>query len=101
MPVKLTIPDPSNLIPVNGIRLGVTQAGIRRPGRKDLLVMSLEDGARVAAVFTKNRFCAAPVVVARQHLTMIDPQASIRALLVYNGCATAGTGLEGAQAARR
>lgn len=101
MPVNLTVPDPRDLVPVNGVRLGVTQAGIRKPGRKDLLVMRLEDGARVAAVFTKNRFCAAPVVVARQHLTMIDPQASIRALLVNTGCANAGTGREGVNAARQ
>ena len=55
----------------------------------------------MAGVFTKNRFCAAPVVVARQHLTMIDPQSSIRALLVNTGCANAGTGREGVNAARQ
>jgi glutamate N-acetyltransferase/amino-acid N-acetyltransferase len=101
MPVNLSKPDPKDLIPVKGVSLGVTQAGIRKPGRKDLLVMKLDDGARVAGVFTKNRFCAAPVVVARQHLTMIDPQASIRALLVNTGCANAGTGREGVNAARQ
>jgi glutamate N-acetyltransferase/amino-acid N-acetyltransferase len=63
--------------------------------------MRLEEGARVAGVFTQNRFCAAPVVVARQHLTMLDPDASIRALLVNTGCANAGTGREGIAAARR
>ena len=95
------MPDSKALIPVNGVRLGVTQAGIRKPGRKDLLVVRLEDGARVAAVFTKNRFCAAPVIVARQHLTMIDPQTSVRALVVNTGCANAGTGREGVNAARQ
>jgi len=101
MPVNLTKPDPRDLIPVKGVSLGVMQAGIRKPGRKDLLVIKLDNGARVAGVFTKNRFCAAPVVVARQHLTMIDPQASIRALLVNTGCANAGTGREGVNAARQ
>ena len=79
MPVNLKPPDPKNLLPVKGVSLGVTEAGIRKAGRKDLLVMKLGPGARVAGVFTQNRFCAAPVVVARQHLTMLDPDTSIRA----------------------
>lgn len=101
MPVNLKSPDPKSLLPVRGVSLGVTEAGIRKPGRKDLLVMKLGDGARVAGVFTQNRFCAAPVVVARQHLTMLDPGASIRALVVNTGNANAGTGKEGMAAARR
>lgn len=101
MPVNLTIPDATRLLPVDGVSLGVTQAGIRKPGRKDLLVMKLEAGARVAAVFTQNRFCAAPVIVARQHLSMIDPHSSIRALIVNTGYANAGTGREGVAAARQ
>jgi glutamate N-acetyltransferase/amino-acid N-acetyltransferase len=87
MPVNLTAPDPQQLLPVRGVSLGVTQAGIRKAGRKDLLVMKLEDGARVAGVFTQNRFCAAPVVVARQHLTLLDPDRSIRALVINTGLA--------------
>jgi len=55
----------------------------------------------VAGVFTQNRFCAAPVTVARQHLSMVDPDASVRALLVNTGCANAGTGREGIAAARQ
>jgi len=101
MPVNLKPPDPKNLLPVKGVSLGVAEAGIRKAGRKDLLVMRLESGARVAGVFTQNRFCAAPVAVARQHLTMLDPDASIRALLVNTGCANAGTGREGVAAARQ
>ena len=101
MPVNLKRPDPQYLKPVNGVSLGVAQAEIGKPGRKDLLVVKLEDGSRVAAVFTQNRFCAAPVVVARQHLTMLDPDASIKALLVNTGCANAGTGKEGMSAARQ
>ena len=100
MPVNLTAPDPKRLLPVRGVSLGVTQAGIRKAGRKDLLVMKLEDGARVAGVFTQNRFCAAPVVVARQHLTLLDPDSSIRALVINTGNANAGTGKEGMAAAR-
>lgn len=101
MPVNLSAPDPAALLPVTGVALGVTEAGIRKSGRKDLLVIRLDDGARVAGVFTQNRFCAPPVVVSRQHLTMLDPDASIRALLVNTGCANAGTGKAGIAAARR
>jgi len=101
MPVNLKTPDPKSLLPVAGVSLGVTEAGIRKAGRKDLLVMKLERGARVAGVFTQNRFCAAPVTVARQHLSMVDPDASVRALLVNTGCANAGTGREGIAAARQ
>src|SRR3990170_3682027 len=101
MPVNLKAPDPKRLLPVKGVSLGVTEAGIRKPGRKDLLVITLGNGARVAGVFTQNRFCAAPVVVSRQHLTMLDPDATIRALMVNTGCANAGTGKEGIAAARQ
>ena len=101
MPVNLKTPDPKSLLSVAGVSLGVTEAGIRKAGRKDLLVMKLERGARVAGVFTQNRFCAAPVTVARQHLSMVDPDASVRALLVNTGCANAGTGREGIAAARQ
>jgi glutamate N-acetyltransferase/amino-acid N-acetyltransferase len=101
MPVNLKPPDPKSLLPVDGVSLGVAEAGIRKANRKDLLVMKLESGARVAGVFTQNRFCAAPVTVARQHLTMLDPGASVRALLVNTGCANAGTGKEGIAAARQ
>jgi len=101
MPVNLKPPDPMKLLPVKGVSLGVAEAGIRKVDRKDLLVMKLESGARVAGVFTQNRFCAAPVTVARQHLSMLDPGASVRALVVNTGCANAGTGKEGVAAARQ
>lgn len=101
MPVNLSAPDAKTLLPVRGVALGVTEAGIRKQNRKDLLVIALDDGARVAGVFTQNRFCAAPVVVARQHLTMLDPDASIRALVVNTGNANAGTGKQGIAAARQ
>lgn len=101
MPVNLAAPDPASLLPVPGVVLGVTEANIRKPGRKDLLVIGLADGAKVAGVFTQNRFCAAPVVVTRQHLATLDPALSIRALVVNTGNANAGTGKEGLAHARQ
>ncbi len=101
MPVNLSAPDPKTLLPVAGVMLGVAQAGVRKAGRKDLLLICLEPGARVAGVFTQNRFCAAPVVVSRQHLSMIDPDQGIRALVINTGVANAGTGKEGLVGARR
>ncbi|MEQ1526568.1 MAG: bifunctional glutamate N-acetyltransferase/amino-acid acetyltransferase ArgJ [Gallionella sp.] len=97
MPVNLTPPIASELLPVAGVFLGIAEAGIKRPNRKDLLVMQLCDGARVAGVFTTNRFCAAPVVVAREHLAQPE---GIRALLINTGNANAGTGEQGMQDAR-
>ncbi|MDD2722013.1 MAG: bifunctional glutamate N-acetyltransferase/amino-acid acetyltransferase ArgJ [Gallionella sp.] len=97
MPVNLNPPVAAQLLPVAGVSLGVAEAGIKRENRKDLLVMQLCDGARVAGVFTKNRFCAAPVTVAKEHLAA---GAGIRALLVNTGNANAGTGEQGLQDAR-
>jgi glutamate N-acetyltransferase/amino-acid N-acetyltransferase len=100
MAVNLTPPLPENLLPISGVTLGIAEANIRKANRKDLLVIRLEDGARVAGVYTQNRFCAAPVVLTRQHLDMLDPAMSVRALMVNTGCANAGTGKEGMAAAR-
>lgn len=64
MPVNLwSAPTPSDLHPVAGVRLGVAEAGVRKVGRKDLTVILLDAGASVSGVFTRNRFCAAPVQV--------------------------------------
>jgi glutamate N-acetyltransferase/amino-acid N-acetyltransferase len=94
MAVGLTgLPD---LFPVPGIRLGTARAGIRKPDRRDLVVIACAPGTRAAAVFTKNRFCAAPVKVAREHLSKAAP----RALLVNTGFANAGTGAPGEADAR-
>src|SRR5437660_1494679 len=68
MPVNLTAPQAADLYPVPGVRIGVAEAGIRKPGRKDLTVVLIDEGASVAGVFTQNRFCAAPVQVCREHL---------------------------------
>jgi glutamate N-acetyltransferase/amino-acid N-acetyltransferase len=92
MPVNLTPPVAAQLLPVTGVSLGVAEANIKRPDRKDLLVMQLNAGARVAGVFTRNRFCAAPVIISREHLSRPD---DIRALLVNTGNANAGTGEQG------
>jgi glutamate N-acetyltransferase/amino-acid N-acetyltransferase len=102
MPVNLTPPDAAQLLPVAGVSLGITEAGIKREKRKDLLVMQLSEGARVAGVFTKNRFCAAPVTVAREHLAQAAMTGAdgIRALVVNTGNANAGTGDQGMQDAR-
>ncbi len=96
MAVNLAPPDPSRLYPVPGIELGVAAAGIKRPSRKDLLLMRLAPGAAVAAVFTKNPFCAAPVVLAKRNLGR-----EVRALVVNTGNANAGTGTDGLQRATR
>jgi glutamate N-acetyltransferase/amino-acid N-acetyltransferase len=101
MPVNLSAPESGSLHPVAGVALGIAEANIRKPGRKDLLVIRLDDGAKVTGVFTQNRFCAAPVVVTRQHLSMLDPASSIRALVVNTGNANAGTGKDGLAHARR
>ncbi len=97
MPVQLTAPDPASLLPIAGVRLGIASAGIKKPGRRDLTLIELAPGSRVAGVFTQNRFCAAPVSVCKQHLQGHD----IRALVINTGNANAGTGDEGLQRARR
>jgi glutamate N-acetyltransferase/amino-acid N-acetyltransferase len=97
MPVNLNSPEAGQLLPVAGVSLGIAKANIKREDRKDLLVMQLCEGAKVAGVFTKNRFCAAPVIVAREHLTS---GGSMRALVVNTGNANAGTGEQGLQDAK-
>jgi glutamate N-acetyltransferase/amino-acid N-acetyltransferase len=81
----------SEPVPVPGIRLGVASAGIKKPGRPDLVVMELRPGSSVAAVFTRNAFCAAPVHIARDHWRRGD----VRYLLINTGNANAGTGQRG------
>ena len=96
MAVNLSPPRPEDLLPVRGVKLGVAEAGIRKAGRKDLLLVTLAEGASVSGVFTQNRFCAAPVQVAKEHLASGFP----RALLVNTGNANAGTGEAGIAGAR-
>jgi len=98
MPVNLAPPQAEQLLPIKGVTLGIAEAGIKKAGRKDLLVMRLGDRAKVAGVFTLNRFCAAPVTLAKQHLQAGKP---IRALVVNTGNANAGTGEDGMNRARQ
>ena len=116
MAVNLAFPLAADLKPVPGIELGFAEAGVRKPNRKDVLVMKLAPSATVAGVFTTNRFCAAPVQVCKAHLEglhivefdgssrALDPVATgsqaasdsgIRALLINTGNANAGTGESG------
>ena len=97
MPVNLSAPKASDLLPIPGVRIGVAEAGIRKLGRKDRTGFLLDEGTRVAGVFTRNRFCAAPVQVCREHLAQ---DAGIRALVINTGNANAGTGEEGLRRAR-
>ncbi|MDP1606915.1 MAG: bifunctional glutamate N-acetyltransferase/amino-acid acetyltransferase ArgJ [Rhodocyclaceae bacterium] len=97
MPVNYTTPAPDQLHAVAGVRLGVTEAGIRKANRRDLTVIELAAGSRIAGVFTQNRFCAAPVQVCRAHLK----HEGIRALIINTGIANAGTGEPGLAAARQ
>ncbi|TCS41708.1 bifunctional glutamate N-acetyltransferase/amino-acid acetyltransferase ArgJ [Reinekea marinisedimentorum] len=90
MAVGAGITEP--LLPVSGISLGVTCAGIKKVGRRDLTVIELTPGSTVGAVFTKNAFCAAPVTVCKQHLAETN---DIRLLVINTGNANAGTGKQG------
>jgi glutamate N-acetyltransferase/amino-acid N-acetyltransferase len=92
MPVQLSAPKAESLLPVKGVQLGYAEAHVRKPNRKDVLVITLAKDSAVAGVFTQNRFCAAPVTVCKSHLSQAH---GIRALLVNTGCANAGTGEDG------
>ena len=84
------------LHPVPGFELGIASAGIKRPGRKDVVVMRCAEGSSVAGVFTLNAFCAAPVILSKQRV-----QGTVRYLLTNTGNANAGTGAPGLAAAER
>jgi glutamate N-acetyltransferase / amino-acid N-acetyltransferase len=92
MAVNLSAPNPQDLHPVPGVRLGIAMAGVRKAGKRDLTVITLDEGSQVAAVFTQNRFCAAPVQLCRTHLAA---GTGIRALVINTGNANAGTGADG------
>jgi glutamate N-acetyltransferase/amino-acid N-acetyltransferase len=96
MAVNLQPPVADNLFPVAGIRLAVASAGIKKPGRKDVVLIEIADGATTSAVYTRNAFCAAPVLVAKSHQASASP----RYLLINSGNANAGTGQGGMDAAK-
>ena len=89
-----TLPE---FFPVPGVRIGIASAGIKKPGRKDVVIFELAPSARVAGIFTQNQFCAAPVVISRRHLAETAP----RYLLINTGNANAGTGKQGMADAER
>ena len=88
------------LSPIRGVSLGVAEAGIKQPNHRDLLLIELDEGAKVSGVFTQNKFCAAPVIVAKEHILRKESGSSIRALIINTGSANAGTGEEGITHAR-
>lgn len=98
MAVNLKPPRAEDLWPVSGIELGFAEAGLRKANRRDLMLMQIAPGARIAGVFTQNSFAAAPVVVCRRHLGFGQ---NVRALVVNAGNANCGTGARGIDAALR
>lgn len=88
MTINFQEPSPNIIFSVSGVRLGVAEAAIKRPGRHDLALIELADSTVVSAVFTRNAFCAAPVIIARNHLQINNP----RFWLINSGNANAGTG---------
>ena len=98
MPVNYTPTAAHDLFPVAGLRIGTVRAGIRKPGRRDLVLFALDAQCSVSAVFTLNRFCAAPVQICRERLSA---GTGIRAMVVNTGNANAGTGADGRLRAQR
>lgn len=84
------------LHPVPGVRVGTAKAGIKKPGRRDLTVFEIAPDSAVAVAFTRNRFCAAPVQLAKRHLAA----AAARYLVINTGYANAGPGAGGLDDAR-
>ena len=79
MPVNFVATPAAGLHAVPGMRWGITEAGIRKANRKDLAVLLIDEGACVGAVFTQNKFCAAPVQICREHLQKIRAKTSASA----------------------
>lgn len=89
--MAISLSPATNLLPIPGIRISTAAAGIKYQGRDDLVLFELSEECNTAAVFTKNQFCAAPVTVAKQHLS----QSKIKYLLINSGNANAGLGEQG------
>ena len=96
MPVNLSVPIKTDLLPISGIELGISSAGIKTVGKQDLVLIKLVKGSVTSAVYTQNVFCAAPVIVAKQH----QAEASPEYLLINSGNANAGTGQQGLKTAQ-
>ena len=97
MPVNLKPLTIDSISPIKGISLGTAKAHIKKPNRKDLLLVTIAEGSKVSGVFTQNAFCAAPVLVCKEHL---KNESGIRALIINTGCANAGTGEDGISKAK-
>ena len=97
MPVNLKLLTTDSISPIKGISLGTAKAHIKKPNRKDLLLVTIAEGSRVSGVFTQNAFCAAPVLLCKEHL---KNESGIRALIINTGCANAGTGEDGISKAK-
>ncbi len=95
--MSVNLPPLPEMHPVAGVRCAAVAAGVRKPGRRDLVLFELAPGSTAAAMFTRNRFCAAPVQLAKRHLETTAP----RYLLINTGNANAGTGADGMAAALR
>ncbi|MDO5059305.1 MAG: bifunctional glutamate N-acetyltransferase/amino-acid acetyltransferase ArgJ [Neisseria sp.] len=92
MPVNFREKRADEILPVDGVELFVAQAGVKTAGRDDVTLIKIAEGSRIGAVFTQNRFCAAPVHICRQHLAETNGS---RALIINTGNANAGTGADG------
>jgi len=97
MPVNLKPLTIDSIFPIKGLLLGIAKAHIKKPNRKDLLLVTIAEGSKVSGVFTQNAFCAAPVLLCKEYL---KNSAGIRALIVNTGCANAGTGEDGISKAK-
>jgi len=89
MPVGLKAP--THLLPISGIKVGVSESNIRYQGRNDMVVMTLSEGTQTAAVYTKNRYCAAPVTLCKEHAQSQSPQALLLARLAWKTPSTVVT----------
>lgn len=98
MAVNLQIPNESEVFPVKGLQIGIASAGIKKVGHKDTTIFQLCEHSKVAGVFTKNRYCAAPVQISKKHLEISN---DIKALVINTGNANAGTGTTGLKIAQQ
>jgi len=82
-----------------GFSFAAATAGIKASGRPDLALAVACAGATAAAVFTRNRAVAAPLIVDREALR--SSRGRMRAVLVNSGNANCATGAGGLQACRK
>jgi glutamate N-acetyltransferase/amino-acid N-acetyltransferase len=95
MAVNLSSPEAKEILAIKGIRLATANAGIKKNGCSDLVLIEISKGSTVSTLYTQNAFCAAPVTIAKQHQNEVTPLY----LLVNSGNANAGTGQQGLKTA--